>query len=799
MNLTRFRLSLFLSISFGFIFSLEAQLNELGTYHIEGKYGKVISYYAAPNSPSCLSLNGKRDPWHFESTGDGYYYISLGICGKYLTDIGYDDIDLVFLNQVALEESTRQLNQQWQLIIEDNKYLIKNRASNNYLMAHLGDTSRNCESPIKTVRGNYRNVSAFKENSQWTIKLEGALYPIPNYVLQDTFLLDYDVYVGGTIGRFAVTLNAEKWLTRREQVNFAIPGSGKPQIREKVIIPDDVLSYEWKIKKECVTNQSIINKVNRCEINVERPFEASFFVPKEGRYTIELIIRKYQTLTQQIVSISAAKRTINIQDFLIVSIGDSMAAGEGNPDKPRNLDCSLGIWTKICRKCEWIRDNHGQFQKLNTKAAEWKEPRAHRSNNAFPVYAAEEFRKQKNENLFATTTLIHRAATGASIENGLLNKTYDWQTFGQIKEVKDIVGDEKIDFLTITIGANDVGFADGIEKLTKGDRAFKNYPSTKLIEDTRLKIDQLDNKFLDLNNMLKDSLNIKHILITEYPNSFFDNRQGEVEAGCGFFKGKLWAKEITRADARAIKLLANELNQKIKTLAKEFGWIYVDGVAERFAGRGYCTGENSFYIGAEKSCKEQGDLLGVLHPNINGQWAYAFLLLAKFNSLIPTFFFQEEPCLVRPNLRISNTLSFYFQTDFPDVWAKLKQLKQLKSSDGYFSISFMLNETDLSDNLLERKIKFIELEFLTQNGLAPMAVQLFFADKRPNYRMTYNGITNSMPSDKKEDWSDMVGESPLQEWILAVPNNETVQTWFEQNIIEDIKLTISYSGKNNKN
>ncbi|MEM6321144.1 MAG: RICIN domain-containing protein [Bacteroidota bacterium] len=792
------KVGLFVCFSF-LTLSLSAQIKEAKAYFIEGENGRFI--VGNNDIGTCINVqSNKRSKWRFEKAeNENYYYLGLDKCDDYLTDVGNKPGILKFLNQVRLYNKDNTTNQQWEIIEEDGKYLFKNRQSGRYLMAHLANKTAKCPYPVRTIDSAQRSqVSTFKRASQWEVSNAGSLFDFPSYTVPDSLLLDYEILVRKVSGKHFVTLNGEKWLNRTEQVQLSPASSGqKPQVVTQTVIPDNVYSYHWRIFREgCPYDESSHKVVDFCTEHHNRPFEHTFSVPEEGIYVIEFSLKKWDPLLDSLVEIRAVERRIRIKDFLIVALGDSVASGEGNPDKPRRLNCKKDFLSEPCRKCEWIRMHQNQFWELNTTAAEWKEPLAHRSNNAYPVLAADKFSKERPNNLFTTTSLFHEAATGASVAKGLL-ATQGWQATGQIKTVRDKIGQRRIDFLTISIGANDIGFSSGIRKLTAGEKFYKNNDINQLIADTRLKISQLDSSFYELDKMLKDSLNIQHILVTEYPNSFFDNRSGEAEKGCGFFHGKLIVKEISTADARGIKLLANELNQKIRQLADELGWIYVDGIVERFAGHGYCTEENSFYVGAEKSCKGQGDLLGVLHPNLNGQMAYANALLTKMDSLIPSIFLPEEPCLGSHNIRRKNTVTFSLQRDFPDLLQQFRQLGQLNYPERYYPVSFEITPSLLGENLSNRKITKVAMEFITQNGLPPMAIQLYFASKQLNNRMTFDGLIDSTPSVPEEDWSDILGFSPIQDWILGVPNNETVHQWFEQNVIRDITLTISYTGRIN--
>jgi hypothetical protein len=56
----------------------------------------------------------------------------------------------------------------------------------------------------------------------------------------------------------------------------------------------------------------------------------------------------------------------------------------------------------------------------------------------------------------------------------------------------------------------------------------------------------------------------------------------------------------------------------IQTFANQNNWIFIGGIAEGFAGKGYCAGEDRMYVQAEESLLNQGDTEGIMHPNAEG-------------------------------------------------------------------------------------------------------------------------------------------------------------------------------------
>jgi len=80
--------------------------------------------------------------------------------------------------------------------------------------------------------------------------------------------------------------------------------------------------------------------------------------------------------------------------------------------------------------------------------------------------------------------------------------------------------------------------------------------------------------------------------------------------------------------------MGNLLNAEVKLAANTHGWHLVDGISEKFAGHGYCSGQ-SFYRFAAASCDTQGDFDGTMHPNEEGTAAYARVLARELRKVLP--------------------------------------------------------------------------------------------------------------------------------------------------------------------
>ena len=405
----------------------------------------------------------------------------------------------------------------------------------------------------------------------------------------------------------------------------SIPGGGPGNPGGDKQVPDDILSYTWTIRK----GAQVIR-----ELTMDRETHGSRFwvarnirVPSVGRYEITLQVN-LKDGTQV-----AKSRSIRLRDATIVVLGESFASGEGNPDavgtpfpdfgdlqcKTTSLSFVLGIGI--------VMNNEPR----------WQEPNAHRSYRSGFSLAAEAIENQGD-----LITFLNFARSGAQISKGLINPgdRDDWIGKGQIAEARETIGDREIDALIISIGGNDIGFAGGLRDLVAKDFSWlANLTSDgdddknreKVIQDARESIGKLEDEdegdFAKLKTEI-DKFNARHVFLVEYPTGLFDRvKNGDVtsEPGCGIFEGL--DQDIDREDAEAIATVGRELNEMLRRVANRHGWIMIDGIDGGFAGHGYCD-EDTFFVGAEASCRQQGDFDGTMHPNHKGHQVYKDRIVA---------------------------------------------------------------------------------------------------------------------------------------------------------------------------
>lgn len=194
-------------------------------------------------------------------------------------------------------------------------------------------------------------------------------------------------------------------------------------------------------------------------------------------------------------SIQQAVTEIAVQDLLIAGLGDSIAAGEGNPDKPVTLsdigfcfrDFLGGPGSQFYRpgragypgdkSCGTPTENVslGTLKEWQRHAAGWLSAACHRSMYGYQMRAALTLAV---EHPHLAVTFIPLACSGATLERGLLGpqrirecppsarETCAGTVPGQIEQLAEAMAlaqrqepSRALDLVLLTVGANDIQFS----------------------------------------------------------------------------------------------------------------------------------------------------------------------------------------------------------------------------------------------------------------------------------------------------------------------------------------------------
>lgn len=150
---------------------------------------------------------------------------------------------------------------------------------------------------------------------------------------------------------------------------------------------------------------------------------------------------------------------ITPNDILIVALGDSFASGEGNPDQTK-----LGgqvIWADATPPDPiFVKNwNHALSSKYDVTE---NHKFSHRSTTVWSSLTAIQIEKSDPH---TSVTYVNLGSGGAEIED-LINRNQEkdlgTMPFKQIEEATTIIGDRKIEALTLNIGGNNLGFMSAI-------------------------------------------------------------------------------------------------------------------------------------------------------------------------------------------------------------------------------------------------------------------------------------------------------------------------------------------------
>lgn len=349
-------------------------------------------------------------------------------------------------------------------------------------------------------------------------------------------------------------------------------------------------------------------------------------LPARGSYRASLTMRTRGAVDG--VS-SPVTRTTAVKDYLIVSMGDSLASGEGNPDVPGSYSYSVDI----------DYDDWPEISVQTNKAATWKDERCHRSAKSGPSLAAKAF---EDASPYTSVTFVSVACSGAEVRH-LISDSYAGQVpVGstteppQIQAVAQLVGPRAangprpIDALLVSAGINNLGFASIINRCATNNNFSSSHTGCVYADNLQTKIDDLTRQYAYLALSLAVGLpNTREVYLSNYPAQVF--RGG----GCGALGGSPGGVHvpglgIDTDEVAKMNTAGSALNSSIATAASTFRsdpyqWNRIPDLTAPFRLHAYCDSD-SWFNTLEHSAKTQGDINGTAHPNAAGHARYASIL-----------------------------------------------------------------------------------------------------------------------------------------------------------------------------
>jgi len=358
-------------------------------------------------------------------------------------------------------------------------------------------------------------------------------------------------------------------------------------------------------------------------------------------------------------------RKVVVKDWLIVSLGDSFASGEGNPDVVQRLSPDP--------------NGFGGFRVAASPT--WIDRRCHRSAASAHALAAMEIEKSDPH---TSVTFLSFACSGASISEAMLG-TYagiepaDPPLPSQIDQVVAALTTTRasirrsIDFVLMSIGGNDFGFGKAIELCSEADFAARvsrlpppaglprtprpfcsdpGMPVLDLVSDANLNgMNGISVRYGSLASRLNNHLVTGRapkpiIYISEYPDptSYQDGHLcGEQGPRPLQWRRRLLETPLPESGlyAESAKWVRDvfvaRLNEQVRQAATKSGWTYVGGIVSAFQRHGECADVDRWFNTEEDARRFEGPWSpfdspnisrGTIHPNKDGQRAVKERILA---------------------------------------------------------------------------------------------------------------------------------------------------------------------------
>ncbi|HEX4981299.1 MAG TPA: hypothetical protein VFV63_06355, partial [Ilumatobacteraceae bacterium] len=313
-------------------------------------------------------------------------------------------------------------------------------------------------------------------------------------------------------------------------------------------------------------------------------------------------------------TVSTVEHEVKPRDHLIVSIGDSVASGEGSPHTG------------------------------GATMATWQNGSCHRSALAGPALAAQRLEAADSR---SSVTFVQLSCSGAAIVDvPEIANVDDPNTGGlldayagvvpsstslrpsQLDQMAALIGNRPADALLVSIGANDVKFSDVV-------KGCIIEPSCD-ISPTRLEFEAkmvgLPSRYQRLANAIAAAgIPAGRVRLTEYFDPTSDGN-GVTEMRCAVLPVGPDLLDDDEANWARDGVIG-QLNVVGRQAALDAGWRYVGGIAQQFHSHGYCA-KDHWVVQLGESVAEQGDENGAFHPNRAGQRIYGSALFTDLQSTL---------------------------------------------------------------------------------------------------------------------------------------------------------------------
>lgn len=418
--------------------------------------------------------------------------------------------------------------------------------------------------------------------------------------------IDIDLSATGTVDDATVTgettarVDLESSLEMEWEITARFEDADDAVTTPDQVVPD---SYEYTVFVRSINDDTctiedhldLIFQIDgqRVDTEINGPCGFSFTRPDIEPFDLE-----GARVTDDDIIDSVGEIRIEARDFFVVSIGDSLSSGEGNPS------FTSPIWTN--EQC-------------------------HRSAEAGPAAAA---RKLEAENPHSVVTFLHLACSGASTATGMTG-SYAGIVPGpwlapQIPEIARFANGREIDAVMMSVGANDVEFGKVIAHCVTSLSSCYEGPfvdrdmETTLAEFVGTRMDRMPYWFARNHEWLTAAgVAPERVYSVGYPRITRD-ADGNVCTALNSLPTMTETEWLWNEN-----WVERPLNAAVVEAASKHGWRPVHGLAASFERHGYCNLLDTWVTSLLTSLGiEQWSVAGAFHPNRRGHQDYRDQLYA---------------------------------------------------------------------------------------------------------------------------------------------------------------------------
>lgn len=288
-------------------------------------------------------------------------------------------------------------------------------------------------------------------------------------------------------------------------------------------------------------------------------------------------------------------RTVRVQDWLVLGLGDSIGSGEGNPDLPESDD---------------------------RKVARWQDRRCHRSAESYQARTARTLERHDEQ---TSVTFVHLACSGAAIASGVLGPYGGIvgsegvpPLAAQIDEAVDLIGGRDVDAVILSVGANDLRFGDVLQFCVKHRTCWTSeYRDGQTLDAwMRSQLAAGEPRYGAIAAAVGGHVAQSRVYVVQYPDPL------RAPDGAAFCDEIL---DVTLGAVRAdeaswtFENFLSPINALLQSTGARFGWNVVGGAQQAFRRHGYCADDqHRWMVQLLESRRLQGDTNGTMHPNTRG-------------------------------------------------------------------------------------------------------------------------------------------------------------------------------------